>query len=156
MYPVWRDRAENRYCRIAERYQQQILYELTAVARDTDQISLPAFLAEVRRRVPQGTPLVSRAEERDPLGAMITRISSGRHTMEHRVLARLLQGVVEEPNIAATFRVTEVAALSPELLLLFAAFIDDYMSGNYDRATIQSALFFNQISTNAGTKTTLG
>jgi len=76
--------------------------------------------------------------------------------MEHRVLARLLQSVVEEPTIPAAFRETEVAALGPAVLLLFAAFVDDYMSGNYDRATIQSALVFNQISTLAGTKTTLG
>jgi len=76
--------------------------------------------------------------------------------MEHRVLARLLQSVVEEPEIATTFRKTEVAALSPALLLLFAAFVDEYINGNYDRATIQSALFFNQISTSMGTKTTLG
>jgi hypothetical protein len=121
-----------------------------------DKVSFLSFLAEVRRRVPRDTPLVSRAEERDPLGAMITRISSNRHTMEHRVLARLLEGVVEEPNIATTFRLTEVAALSPALLLLFVAFMDEYMNGNYDRATIQSVLFFNQISTDTGTKTTLG
>jgi len=99
---------------------------------------------------------VSRDEERDPLGAMIARISSSRHTMEHRVLSRLLQGVVEEPNIATTFRFAEVAALSPALLLLFVAFMDEYMNGNYDRATIQSVLFFNLISTDTGTKTTLG
>ncbi len=126
------------------------------MTRQTDQASLLAFLAEVRRRAPRSTPLVSRAEERDPFGAMMTRISSSRHTMEHRVLGRLLEGVVEEPDIATTFRLTEVAALSPELLLLFAAFMDEYMNGNYDRATIQSVLIFNQISTDTGPKATLG
>lgn len=126
------------------------------MTRQTDQVSFLTFLAEVRRRAPRSTPLVSRAEERDPFGAMIARITSGRHTMEHQVLARLLEGVVEEPNIATTFRLTEVAALSPALLLLFVAFMDEYMNGNYDRATIQSILLFNQISTDSGTKTTLG
>jgi hypothetical protein len=77
--------------------------------------------------------------------------------MEHRVLARLLQGVVEESNIATTFRITEVAAFSPAVLLLLSAFFDDYMSGNYDRTTIRSALLMNGISTTiAGTKTTPG
>ncbi len=126
------------------------------MTRQSDQASLLVFLAEVRRRAPRSTPLVSRTEERDPFGAMMTRISSSRHTMEHRVLARLLRSVVEESNSETTLRLAEVAALSPELLLLFAAFIDEYMNGNYDRAAIQSVLFFNQISTDAGTKTTLG
>jgi hypothetical protein len=127
------------------------------VNRQTDHVSFLAFLAEVRRRAPRSTPLVSREEERDPFEAMITRIRRASNTMEHRVLVRLLQSVVEEPNSETTFRLTEVAALSPDLLLLFAAFMDHYISGDYDRATIRSALLMNGISTTtAGTKTTLG
>lgn len=127
-----------------------------AVTRDSDQVSLPAFLAEVRRRVPRGTRQVCGAEERDPFAAMITRICSSRHTMEHRVLARLLRSVIDESTTETSFRITEIAALGPDILFLFSAFIDDYLNDRYDRATIRSALVINGISTMPGTKTTLG
>jgi len=107
--------------------------------------------------VPRGTPLVSGVEERDPFGAMITRIGCASNTMEHRVLARLLWGVIEESATETTFHVTEIAARSPAVLLLLSAFIDDYWSGIYDRAAIRSALLINEISTTTtGTQTTLG
>jgi len=138
-------------------YRHRILYEFTAVTHDTDQVSLAAFLVEVRRRAPQGMPLVSEAKQRDPFGAMITRIGSAADTMEHRVLARLLRSVVEEPITETKLRLTELAALSPAVLLLLSAFIDDYTSGRYDRATIRSALLSHKISTpSTGTDTTLG
>lgn len=111
------------------------------MTHDTDQVSLAAFLVEVRRRAPQGAHVVSEAEQRDPFGAMITRIRSATNTMEHRVLVRLLRSVVEKSTTESIFRVTEIAALSPAVLVLLSAFIDDYMGGIYDRATIRSALF---------------
>ena len=126
------------------------------MTHDPDRFSLSAFLVEVRRRAPQGTPLVSEAEQRDPFGAMITRIRCATNTMEHRVLARLLRSVVEESATETKFRLTEIAALSPAVLLLLSAFIDNYMSGRYDRTTIRSALFSHKISTPTGTDTTLG
>lgn len=101
-------------------------------------------------------PMVSEAEQRDPLGAMIARIRSATETMEHRVLARLLWGVVDEPTTETTFRVTEIAALSPAVFTLLSAFIDDYTGGRYERNTIRSALFSNKIYTPMGTDTTLG
>jgi len=77
--------------------------------------------------------------------------------MEHRVLARLLWSVVEEPATETKFRVTEISALSPAVLLLLAAFIDDYISGRYDRTMLRSALVNHKISTpSTGTDTTLG
>lgn len=126
------------------------------MTHNTDQVSLAAFLVEVRRRAPQGALLMSEAEQRDPFGAMITRIRTVTDTMEHRVLVRLLHSVVEEPTTETTFRLTEIAALSPATLLLLSAFIDDYTSGRYDRATIRSALVSHKISTPTGTDTTLG
>ncbi len=128
-----------------------------AVPHDTDQVSLAAFLVEVRRRAPHGTPLVPEAKQRDPFGAMITRIGSAADTMEHRVLARLLWSMVEEPTSETTFRITEIAALSSAVLLLFSTFIDDYTGGRYDRTTIRSALVSHKIPTpTTGTDTTLG
>ncbi len=130
---------------------------MTAVTHDTDHVSLAAFLVEVRRRRPQGTSPVSEAEQRDPFSAMITRIRCATNTMEHRVLARLLWSVVEEPATETKFRVTEISALSPAVLLLLAAFIDDYISGRYDRTMLRSALVNHKISTpSTGTDTTLG
>ncbi len=129
---------------------------MTVVIHDTDQVSLAAFLVEVRRRAPQGMSLVSEAEQRDPFGAMITRICSATDTMEHRVLGRLLWSIVENPLTDSTFRVTEIAALSPAVLLLLSAFIDDYKSGRYDRTTLRSALSSHKISTPPGTDTILG
>ncbi len=126
------------------------------MTHDTDQVSLPAFLAEVRRRAPQGTPLVSGAEERDPFDAMLSRIRCAANTMEHRVLARLLRTVVEESTVETTLRLTEIAALSPAVLFLFSVFIDDCLNDRYDRTTMRSALVMNGISTTAGTKTRLG
>ena len=122
----------------------------------TDQVSLAAFLVEVRRRAPQGMALVSEAEQRDPFSAMITRIRCAADTMEHRVLARLLGNVVAESTTETTFRVTEIAALSPAVLLLLSAFIDDYMNGRCDRVTIRLTLSSHEISTLTGTDTTLG
>lgn len=75
--------------------------------------------------------------------------------MENRVLAQLLRSVVEK-SAETTVRLTEIAALSPAVLLLLSAFIDDYMSVRYDRATIRSALFSREIFTPTGTDTTLG
>lgn len=98
---------------------------------------------------------MSEAEQGDPFDAMIRRIRYAANTMEHRVLAQLLRSVVEE-SAETTVRVTEIAALSSEVLLLLSAFIDDYMSSRYDRATIQSALFSHEIFTPTGTDTTLG
>jgi hypothetical protein len=97
---------------------------------------------------------VSKAELRDPFDAMITRIRSAESTMEHQVLARLLRSVVDES--AATVRLTEIAAFGPAVLLILSAFINDYMSGRYDRATMRSALSNNEISTPTGTDTALG
>lgn len=126
------------------------------MTRKSDQVSLAAILAEVRRRVPQGALQVSEAEERDPFDAMIRRICCATNTMEHRVLARLLRKVVEESTAETTFRLTEIAAFSPAILSLLSAFIDDYIGGRYDRAAIRSELFINGISPTAGTKTPLG
>lgn len=127
------------------------------MTHNTDQVSLAAFLVEVRRRAPQGTSRVSDAQLRDPFGAMITRIRPATDTMEHRVLARLLWSMVEEPTTEIKFRLTEIAALSPAVLLLLSAFIADYISGRYDRTTIRSALFSHKISTpSTGTDTTFG
>ena len=107
--------------------------------------------------MPRGTPLVSGDEERDPFGAMITRIRGASNTMEYRVLARLLQRVVEESATETSFRITEISALGPAVLSLLSAFIDDYLNNRYDRATIRSALLMNGISTTTtGTKRTLG
>jgi hypothetical protein len=126
------------------------------VTHDTDRLSLAAFLVEVRRRAPHGKVLVSESEQRDTFGAMITRIRCAADTMEHRVLARLLGNVVAESTTETTFRVTEIAALSPAVLLLLSAFIDDYTNGRCDRATIRLALSSHEISTLTGTDTTLG
>ncbi len=76
--------------------------------------------------------------------------------MEHRVLTQLLRSVVEESNLEATYRITEIAALSPAVLLLLSAFIEDYLNDRYDRATIRSTLLINEISTTTGTKMILG
>jgi hypothetical protein len=100
--------------------------------------------------------LVSEAEQRDPFSAMITRIRCAADTMEHRILARLLGNVVAESTTEPTFRVTEIAALSPAVLLLLSAFIDDYMNGRCDRVTIRLALSSHEISTLTGTDTTRG
>ena len=83
---------------------------------------------------------------------MITRIRYASNTMEHRVLARLLWSVVEESAAETGFRVIEIAALSPAVLLLFSAFIDYYPNDRYDRVTIRSALVMNGISTPTGTE----
>jgi hypothetical protein len=126
------------------------------VTHDNDHVSLAAFLVEVRRRAPQGKPLAAEAKLGDPFGAMITRIRSATNTMEHRVLARLVRSVVEESTTESTFRVTEIYALSPAVLLLLSAFIDGYTNGRYNRATIRLALLSHEISTQTGTDMTPG
>lgn len=128
------------------------------MTRDSDLVSLPALLVGMRRCVPHGTPQVSETEQRDHFGAMVSRIRCARNTMEHRVLARLLRSVVEEPTTESIFRVTEIAALSPAVLSRFSVFIDDYdyLNERYDQAMIGSVLVMNGISTTTGTKTTLG
>ena len=127
-----------------------------AVTHDIDEVSLGTFLLEVCRRAPQGASKVSEASLRDPLGAMITRIRCTPHTMEHRVLARLLQGVSEESATQSTFRVAEIAAFSPALLQLVSAFINDYLNGRYDKSIIRSILATHEISTPTDTDTPFG
>ena len=122
----------------------------------TDRISLAAFLAEVRRRGPRGTLVAREDELRDPLAAIGARMAGRPHTMEHRVLARILRGIIKEPN-DDTFRKTEISALGPSALLLLSALIDDLTGGRYDRAAVRSVLVMNGISTPAGDqKTPLG
>lgn len=122
---------------------------MAVVISSTDQISLAAFIVEARRRVPRGTLQVSETELRDPLAAILTRIQSSPNTMEHRVLVRLLQCIVDDPA-EDMFRKTEISAFGPAVLVLVSAFIDDFEAGRYTRAAIRSALAIQEISTPQG------
>ena len=123
---------------------------MTVFVRDTEQISLSVFLVEARRRAPQGVPRSVEAELSDPLAAILTRIRIAPETMEHRVLARLLQSMVTE-SAEGTFRKAEIAAFGPAVLQLLSAFIDDLTGGRYKRSSIRSQLIDHKLSTPPGT-----
>lgn len=84
-------------------------------------------------------------ELRDPLAALGARIASHPYTMEHRVVARVLGAMIEEPK-EDTFRKAEVSALDPVALLLLSALVDDFTGGRYDRAALRSILAMHNIS----------
>lgn len=112
----------------------------------SDQINLAAFLAEARRRASPGTTSPSEADLREPLFALLARHKTAPETLEHRVLARLLHSMAEEPRPRAFAR-SDIAALSPPVLQLLVAFVDDLMSGRYLRAEVRSLLLEHKIST---------
>lgn len=116
---------------------------------------LASVLVEIRRRLPQTTVTAAVPELSDPLAALADRIRQAPHTMEHRVLARLLRGMIEESAEDAV-RHAEIAAFGPAVLALLSALIDDCLAGRYDRAAILSALLDHQISGAKGTNATSG
>lgn len=105
---------------------------------ESDHISVLTFLVEARRRAPQGFTDVSGREIADPLSALMIRIGTAPDTMEHRVLARLIQGIIATPA-ELVFRRADLATLSPAVLTLLSAFIDDHLGGRYTPDDLRSA-----------------
>lgn len=110
------------------------------VAQNTDYLSLGGFILEVRLRAPRDTLFVPEAEHRNPFFALTERMCDAPDTLEHQVLVRVLRAMVNEPMKDHAFARSDVAALSPDLLVLLSEFVDDFHSGRYEKVAMSARL----------------